>query len=119
MGKTRSGYRQMSRSEGLSHIENYYRSGLSPSQYYKQHGLSECQFYGWRRRYLALHPEAESAANVKKRFHPVRIESTAGIGLSGLEVHYPNGVRVVIGKDDSTDIEKLSALIKILVSCLD
>lgn len=113
MSKTREGYRQLSRSEGLAHIENYYRSGLSPVQYYKQHGLSECQFYGWRKRYHALHPEVSSGSTIKKKFHPVKIESSSSKLLSGIEVHYPNGVRVVIGNEHSIDIEKLSSLIKI------
>ena len=115
MSKTREAYRTLSRSEGLAHIENYYLSGLSPSQYYRQHGISEFQFYSWRRRYLSLHPESESALKVKKRFHPVKIESTTGIMLSGLEIHYPNGVRIVMSNDHSIDIDKLSSLIKIQI----
>ena len=115
MGKTGEGFHPLTRSEGLAHIENYYRSGLRPSEYFNQHGLTDSQFYGWRKRYLALHPEAESAKNTQKKFHPVAIESPAVIKQSGLELHYPNGVRVIIGNEDSMDIEKLSALIKLRV----
>ena len=115
MGKTRAGYRPLTRSAGLAHIENYYRSGLRPSEYFSQHGLTDSQFYSWRKRYLALHPEAESAGKVQKKFYPLKIEPPSGIKVSGLELHYPNGVRVIIGNEDSIDIEKLSSLIKIQV----
>jgi len=116
MGKIREGFRPLRRSEGLAHIENYYLSGQRPSEYCKEHGITECQFYGWRRRYLELHPQPEKTSAVtQKKFHPLKIESPSGIHLSGLELHYPNGVRVLIGKEHSIGIEKLSALIKLRV----
>jgi hypothetical protein len=116
MEKRKTLSRPLSRSEGFRHIENYYRSGLRPSEYYKQHGLSECQFYGWRRRYLSIHPTAGTEVVMEeKKFHRVRIESATGLRLSGLEIHYPHGVRVVIGADHPIEIEKLSELIKLRV----
>jgi hypothetical protein len=116
MGKIRSGALPLSRTAGMAHIENYYRSGLRPFEYYQSHGLTECQFYGWRKRYLALHPEAENKHTVsksKKRFQPVKIESRTENQLSGLEIHYPNGVRVIVGSQQGIGIEKLKALIQI------
>jgi hypothetical protein len=118
MGKIKDGFRPLSQSEGFAHIENYYGSGLRPSEYYKQAGLTDCQFYGWRRRYLAIHPQAENtrrSIESKKKFHPVRIETSTGIRLSGFEIHYPHGVRVVVSSDQSLDLEKLIELIKLRV----
>jgi hypothetical protein len=118
MSKIREGFRIISRSEGLAHIESFYRSGLRPREYYKQHGLTECQFYGWRRRYLALHPEV-SEKNIpikaKKKFHPVQIETASSLRLSGLEIHYPHGVRFVLSSDQVIEIEKIKELIKLQV----
>jgi len=107
--------RPLSQSEGFGHIENYYRSGLRPREYYRQHGISEWQFYNWRKRYLSSHPHMESSSIPEKKFHPVSIESVAGTGISGFEIHYPHGVRVVISSEHSIGIEKLSALIKLRV----
>jgi len=115
MIKTKACARPLSRPEGFAHIENYYRSGLRPTEYYKQHGITEWQFYFWRKRYLSLHPEAENSGSAEKKFHPVKIESVRGTRLSGLEIHYPNGVRVVIGNDHSVEIENLTELIKLRV----
>jgi hypothetical protein len=118
MGKRKEGVHPISQSEGFAHIENYYRSGLSPSAYYKQHGLTECQFYGWRKRYLAIHPQADkrpTPVKAKKQFHPVRTESATDIRLSGMEIRYPNGVRIVIANDRPIEITLLSELIKLWV----
>ena len=118
MAKIREGYPIIRRKEGLTHIENYYRSGLTPVEYYKRHGLTECQFYGWRKRYLALHPEAaEKPATEKteKKFHRVNIEPASSLRLSGLEIHYPNGVRVFAGSEHPLETAKLNELIKLRV----
>jgi len=115
MEKRKSQSHPLSHSEGIGHIENYYRSGLRPSEYYHQHGISEWQFYNWRRRYLAIHPQAEMPEKAGKKFHRIQIESITGTQISGLEIHYPHGVRVIIGKDYPVEIEKLSELIKLKV----
>ena len=119
MAKIREGYHIISRKEGLAHIENYYRSGLTPVEYYKQNGLTECQFYGWRRRYLSLHPESAKKHTVgvkeKKKFHPLKIEPASSLKLSGLEIQYPTGVRVVLGSEHPLEIEKIKELIKLRV----
>ena len=115
MKKLKSNSRPLTHSEGFGHIENYYLSGLRPRDYYKQHGISEWQFYSWRRRYLAIHPQAESSNLQTKKFHPVNIESPCVTGISGIEICYPNGVRLVIGAEHSIEIKKLSELIKLRV----
>jgi hypothetical protein len=115
MGKIKDGIRTLSRSEGLAHIENYYRSGLRPIEYCKEQGITKYQFYGWRRHYLNLQAEAEQSSGCEKKFHPVEIESQTCISISGIEIHYPHGVRIVIGNDHPVSIEKLTALIKLHV----
>jgi hypothetical protein len=117
MGKIKAGFYDLSRSEGLAHIENYYRSGLRPFEYCKQQGITECQFYGWRKRYLNLHPDAAHCAGVGKKFHPVKIESSGAVCISGIEIHYPHGVRLILSNDHPVAIETLTALIKLHVSC--
>jgi hypothetical protein len=104
---------QLSRSEGFGHIETYYQSGLRPSQYCKQHGITEYQFYGWRRRYHQEHPKSEIAAGSVKGFHRIQIEDCSATRLSGLEIHYPHGVKVVIGSDHPIEIDKLRLLIQL------
>jgi hypothetical protein len=118
MSKIREGYHLLSRKEGLAHIENYYLSGQRPAEYYKSNGLTECQFYGWRRQYLSLHPEAaDNSPSVKsrKKFHQVKIEAATSRGLSGLEIHYPNGVKVVLDSGHPVEIAKIKELIKLRV----
>ena len=118
MSKLREGFRILSRKEGMAHIENFYRSGQRPREYYTQHGLTECQFYGWRRRYLALHPEASdtnSPVTSTKKFHPVTIESASTFPLSSLEIHYPHGVRLVFSSAHAMEIEKIKELIKLRI----
>ena len=118
MEKKQPGFRNLSRSEGLAHIENYYKSGLRPRAYYSEHGLTESQFYGWRKRYLALHPQSEEKrppAKPKKKFHPVKIESAGLPRLSGLEIHYPHGVKIVSGSLQEIEIAKLVELVKLRV----
>jgi transposase-like protein len=123
MGKHKILSRPLTESEGFAHIENYYRSGLRSVEYFRDHEISEWQFYKWRRRYLAVHSEIDpgrasqksAKAKTQKRFHPVRIESTSGIRISGLEIYYPHGVRLVVGNDQSIGIETLSELIKLRV----
>ena len=118
MSKVREGYRIINRQEGMAHIETFYRSGQRPSEYYTQQGLTECQFYGWRRRYLALHPEAAAKpthVRAKKRFHPVNIESTRSFPLSSLEIHYPHGVRLVFSSVQAMEIDKIKELIKLRI----
>jgi len=114
--------RRLSQSEGFAHIESYFRSGLRPSEYYQRHAISEWQFYSWRRRYLALHPEmsspSSSDAPTEKRFHEVIFHEspsvTSGFG-SGLEIHYPHGVKVVVDSRGRLDMETLYSLIKLRV----
>jgi hypothetical protein len=118
MGKQGEGYHKLNRAEGMAHIENDYRSGVSPSAYCQKHGLTECQFYGWRRRYLAVHPEALNKlinAKPKKKIHPVEIESCGSFRLSGIEIHYPHGVRLVLGSEQSIEIDKIKELTKLRV----
>jgi hypothetical protein len=118
MSKLREGFRAINRAEGMAHIENFYRNGLRPIEYYTHHGLTECQFYGWRRRYIALHPEAankNSYVKPQKKIHPVQIETASSFRLSGLEIHYPHGVRLVLGSDQTIEIEKIKELIKLRI----
>jgi len=115
MKKHTSLSRSLNQSEGFELMENYYLSGLRPIEYYHRHGISKPQFYYWRRRYSDAHPQETPAARSKKIFHPLKIEYTPDIRISGLEIRYPNGVRVVISNDQGIEIGKLSELIKLRV----
>jgi hypothetical protein len=80
--------------------------------------LTHSQFYNWRKRYLALHPESADKSTrlkSKKKFHRVKIQSATGSSLSGFEIHYPHGVRVVISSEHPVAIEKVMELIKLRV----
>lgn len=105
--------RPLTESDGFGHIESYLRSGLRPSEYYKSHGLSEWQFYTWRKRYFSAHPKGTLSASPGNQFHPVRIVSAPCGALSGLEIHYPHGVKVVISQEHSLDISQIAELIKL------
>lgn len=107
--------RPLSESEGFSHIESYLRSGLRPSDYYQQNNLSEWQFYTWRRRYLSSHPDALASKKTDKQIHPIRITAAPcpEHTFSGFEIHYPNGVKVTLGKDCPLSVESITQLIKI------
>jgi hypothetical protein len=100
-----------------AHMEGYYRSGLGPRAYCRQHGISEGTFYRWRRGYLSSKPASSGSLPVGKKFYPVDLSSAAPSGtlFSGLEIHYPHGVRVVIGGDHSMEIDKLRLLLQIML----
>jgi len=115
MEKLKEGFRTIRHPEGMALIEKYYRSGQRPMAYCKEQGITECQFYGWRRRYLKFHPEAEAMKKKENSIHPVMIEPKDSMEVSGFEIYYPHGVRVVIGNGESIEIEKLKALIKLRV----
>jgi hypothetical protein len=107
--------RPLNRSEGFHHIENYYRSGLRASEYYKQAGITQWQFYSWRRRYLLEHPESAPIAKSAATFHRLNIEDSPGQRISGLEIHYPHGVKLMIGSGHPLEIASLISLIQIQV----
>jgi len=110
---SRSPSRSLSQAEGFGHIENYYRSGQRPCEYYKEHGITEWQFYSWRKRYLQAHPQVSPAAGTGTILHKVRIDDVSDSRFSGLEIHYPHGVKLVIGSGQSLAIAQLSALIQL------
>jgi hypothetical protein len=114
-GKTLS--RPLKQEEGFTLIENYYHSGMSPRAYYTHQGMTESQFYSWRKRYLAIHPQEKTSGEGKeKKLHPVKIEAyPENIRVSGIEIHYPHGVWVVIGDDHPAGIEKIKELIQLRV----
>ena len=107
----------LTQAEGFGHIENYYRSGLRPCEYYKAHDITEWQFYSWRKRYLQTHPHPQvaPAAGTGKILHKVRIDDASDFRFSGLEIHYPQGVKLVIGSGQFLAIEQLRVLIQLCV----
>lgn len=106
--------RPLSESEGFSHIESYLRSGLRPSEYYQQNNLSEWQFYTWRKRYLSSHPAALSSTKPEKQIHPVSITAAPDpfCSFTGLEIHYPNGVKVAVGSNCHLSVESVLQPVK-------
>ena len=105
--------RPLSESEGFAHIESYLRSGLRPSEYYQRHDISEWQFYVWRKRYLAAHPQESASFESEKQFHPVSLTNAPTGSLSDLEIHYPNGVKVIVGTGYRLEMEQMIQLIKL------
>jgi hypothetical protein len=111
----------LNESEGFAHIASYLQSGLRASEYYRSQHLPKSRFYNWLRRYKLAHPELSEAKAPagEKRFHEVKFgkESLAVPALGGLEIHYPNGVKVVFPAENGLDTEMLLSLIKLSVSC--
>jgi len=105
----------LTQAEGFGHIENYYRSGQRPCEYYKAHDMTEWQFYSWRKRYLQAHPQVAHPAATGKILHKVRIDDASDFRFSGLEIHYPHGVKLVIGSGQSLAIAQLRVLIQLCV----
>jgi len=115
MSKLRTCSPPLSEAEGFGHIKSYLQSGLRSSEYYKRHNLSEWQFYSWRKRYFAAHPEEKPSPDQPSdsQLRPVRLSASPCCSFSGMEIHYPHGVKVVVGTDHPLSIEQLSQLIQL------
>lgn len=79
------------------HIEACTQSGLTVSDYCKQHGVVKSVYYYWYKKIMT--PERQGS------FVPIDLNNTA---LScGIEVIYPNGVRVLVPASASLSILKV------------
>jgi hypothetical protein len=76
-------------------------------------------FYNWLRRYRRVHPELcvakAKSTPVKREFHELRFDNVPMEVpcVSGIEIHYPHGVKVVIGQGGGIDMDKLFSFIKL------
>jgi hypothetical protein len=124
MSRSRTTQR-LNKAEGFARIASHLQSGLSPSSYYKQHNLSEHPFYNRRKKYLAVHPDLSpskaKSSSGEKRLHEVKTENRplypTGQTVSGVGIHYPDGVKVIIPAGNRMDIETFYSLIKPGASC--
>ena len=100
-------------------IADYFASGLSCRSYYQKHNISECQFYGWKRKYIAAHPELASSAKKSNASDdssvllPIDIKSRPAepplTPLPVIEILYPSGITVRFNRSvhDLSHIERL------------
>lgn len=87
-------------------IRKWESSGISQVQFLEQHQIARSTFGYWRKKYLLEEGKQQSG-----NFIPVKI---AGSGTtvketSPIELHYPNGVRLVCSS--SIDLSRLKSLI--------
>ena len=89
-------------------IEEWKQSGESQTVFCKNKHLSFHIFYYWLRRYKdQLRP-----ATTGKAFIPVTIPVNGKASGNGIEINYPNGVRIVLPKN--SDLSMVRAFINMV-----
>jgi hypothetical protein len=92
--------REERRAEMHGHMEAQERSGTSRRAYCEQHGLKLCVLNQW---FAKRKQEAVGAA---RGFVPVEVSRSMS-----LEVHYPNGVRLLL--PTNTSLERIGSYIRL------
>jgi len=87
-------------------VELWKASRISKKEFCEQHRLAKSVFYYWLKKYRQL---AESEEN---GFIPVKLNGFGENTLKGMEIQYPNGVRVIL--PGGADITMIRSLIDIL-----
>jgi hypothetical protein len=95
-------------SEGIDMISRYQTSGLSVSEFCQMEGISQAGFYLWKKRYSSSRGKESSG---KAQFYPVSISDIHSDLISGLSVHYPNGIELRI--DSGVSIQAIRQLIRL------
>ncbi|WP_165045883.1 hypothetical protein [Dysgonomonas sp. ZJ709] len=90
--------------EAFPIVARYLKGDLLPHEVYRQEGWSDNQFYYWRKRYEKKYPTAEEPTAPSSEFHPIEIkntdqaQSTHPDEMAHIELEYPNGVILRIGR---------------------
>jgi hypothetical protein len=87
-------------------IESCKESGMGKKAFCDQQGLSQAVYYYWQKKYK------EATTSVSGGFIPVKCQGIAPTPATGIEIYYPNGVRIHIG--DHTEL----TLVRLLVGLL-
>ena len=76
-------------------IRKWEQSGLSQTKFFSEHKISKSTFGYWRKKYL----REQAQLKTQGKMVPIRIQVPGQPTLSepatGIEIIYPNGVRVV------------------------
>ncbi len=78
-------------------VELCKESGLSQKDYANQEGLSVHTFKYWVNKYNAHHnpkPKKNTPTKKKENFIPIQVDNNKSTIMSGLEITYPNGVKL-------------------------
>ena len=76
-------------------IEEWEQSGESQTSFCKNKNVSFHTFYYWLRRYK----DQPQGTTTSKAFIPVTIPVNKKTSNNEIEIHYPNGVRIVLPKN--------------------
>jgi transposase-like protein len=77
-------------------LQRFARSKLSVTEFCRREGVSAASFYQWRRKMAdSLPDDAAQQLPGQARFIPVEVAAT-----TGLEVYFPNGVRLTLPASD-------------------
>jgi len=98
--------KQERQKEMFALIESCKDSGMSKKAFCDQQGLSQAVYYYWQKKYK------EVATTLPGGFVPVKCQGMAPTPATGIEIYYPNGVRIHIG--DQTEL----TLVRLLVGLL-
>ena len=97
------GSKQDRTKEMFSLVQSCMDSGISRKAFCEQQGLNASIYYYWQKKYK------ETMTSVSSGFIPVKCQATGPKLATGIEICYPNGVRIQIA--DHTDL----AMIRLLV----
>jgi transposase-like protein len=89
-------------------VEACHQSGLTKKAFCQQQGLHPQVFYYWQRKYREANSSSETAND--SSLLPLELKEAPKSVNPALEIHYPNGVKVVLHEEPSPD--QLAILIK-------
>jgi len=90
----------------LQMIEEWQKSGICKKEFCETHQIAQWKFYYWLKRYN------QKENNEPRHFVPVRTGKKKPVQTSGLEIQYPNGVKLVLPA--GTGIQVIRAMIGLI-----
>jgi hypothetical protein len=90
----------------LGMIEEWQKSGVSKKEFCINHEIAQWKFYYWLKRYN------QKENNEPGHFVPVRTGKKKPVQTTGLEIQYPNGVKLMLPA--GTGIQIIRAMIGLI-----
>ena len=91
-------------------IEACHQSGLTNKAFCRQQGLHPQVFYYWQRKYRQRFPSNKPTDGCS--LIPLELKEDKQQSPTSLEIHYPNGVKVIL--HDEPSLDQLANLINVL-----
>lgn len=97
--------RKLRREEMAYHIQSWKESGVSQHQYCLSNNLRFNTFYYWLKKYRSKNSPLTDG------FIPIQVQGDSFNTASNVEIHYPNGVHILV---PSMDIQFIGRLVRLV-----